>query len=143
VEAAFGTVLFVVMIVAVVVAVFTFAGTGKQYESIGKGGFSLDVPDRSRAPLRDTPAARAEREAEIRQMVEAKSDRRQARGEAPLDVDAEVASLLRPAEPVRDDALRDEVRQLVIAGNERRSRRGEAPLDVEQEVERQLRDLGA
>ena len=73
-------------------------------------------------------------------MLEAKSARREARGEAPLDVDAELAALTRSAGP--DDALREEVRQLVIARNERRRRQGREPLDVEAEVERQLRDLG-
>jgi hypothetical protein len=73
--------------------------------------------------------------------VEAKSARREARGEAALDIDAEIASLTRPAGA--DAALRDEVRQLVVARNERRERRGQAPLDVETEVDRQLRDLGA
>ena len=74
-------------------------------------------------------------------MIEAKSARRVARGQAPLDIEAEVAALTRPA-PSVDEGLRDEVRQLVIARNERRARRGEEPLDVEAEVERQLRDLG-
>ena len=73
--------------------------------------------------------------------MEAKSARRVARGEAPLDVDAEIAAL-KPAAPAADEGLRDEVRQLVVARNERRMRRGQEPLDVEQEVERQLRDLG-
>ena len=75
-------------------------------------------------------------------MIQARSDRGEARGEAPLDVDAEVAALLRP-QATEDAQLRDEVRQLVIARNERRMRRGEEPLDVETEVDRQLRDLGA
>jgi hypothetical protein len=73
-------------------------------------------------------------------MLEAKSSRRQARGEEPLDVDAELASLTQ-GPGYRDASLRDEVRQLVIARNERRSRRGQEPLDVEAEVERQLRSL--
>ena len=75
-------------------------------------------------------------------MIQARSDRGEARGEAPLDVDAEVAALLRP-QPSDDPELREEVRQLVIARNERRQRRGEEPLDVEAEVDRQMRDLGA
>jgi hypothetical protein len=75
-------------------------------------------------------------------LASSSSDRREARGEAPLDVDAEVRALLRP--PGADDPeLREEVRQLVIARNERRGRRGEEPLDVEAEVDRQMRDLGA
>jgi hypothetical protein len=76
-------------------------------------------------------------------MVEAKSHRRVARGQAPLDVEAEIAELTKPAETVHDAALRDEVRQLVIARNERRARQGKQPLDVETEIDRQLRDLGA
>ena len=67
---------------------------------------------------------------------------KESRGEAPLDVDAEVAALLKPRRG-EDAELREEVRQLVIARNERRVRRGEEPLDVETEVDRQLRDLGA
>jgi hypothetical protein len=66
-----------------------------------------------------------------------------ARGESPLDIDAEYAALTATAPAGRDEALREEVRQLVVAKNERRARRGEAPLDIEAEVDRQLRDLGA
>jgi hypothetical protein len=144
VEAAFPIVLIVVVAVAIVVAFASFVGSGKLYESIGRGAFSLDEPDRPAGPHPGSAAARAESEAEIRQMLEAKSARREARGEGPLDVDAELAALTRPASPAgADDELRDEVRQLVIARNERRAARGEEPLDVEAEVDRQLRDLGA
>ena len=75
-------------------------------------------------------------------MLEAKSALRVARGETPLDIDAEYAALSSAATG-RDEALREEVRQLVIARNERRARKGEPPLDVEEEIDRQLRDLGA
>ncbi len=77
-------------------------------------------------------------------MLEAKAYRQSARGEAPLDVDQELAKLLaeQPAAPSSGDpALREEVRQLVVARNERRARQGKEPLDVEAEVERQLREL--
>jgi hypothetical protein len=74
-------------------------------------------------------------------MLEAKSARREARGDTPLDIDAELDALAAPV-PVADAGLRDEVRQLVLARNARRVRRGEEPLDVEPEVERQLRALG-
>ena len=75
--------------------------------------------------------------------MEAKSARRVARGQSPLDIDAEIAALTQPARSTTADAgLRDEVRQLVIARNERRLRQGKEPLDVEAEVERQLLDLG-
>ena len=73
-------------------------------------------------------------------MLEAKSALRVARGESPLDIDAEYAALTAPAPAGRDEALRDEVRQLVIAKNERRG--GERPRSGG-EVDRQLRDLGA
>jgi len=74
-------------------------------------------------------------------MLEAKSQRRQARGEPELDVDAELAALTRSSAAI-DPGLRDEIRQLVIARNERRARQGKEPLDVEAEIERQLRALG-
>jgi hypothetical protein len=135
--------LFAVVAVGVVVAVATFVSWNGIYDRIGRGAFSLDQPDRPPAPAPGSAVARAEQEAEVRQMVKARSDRREARGMAPLDVDAEVDALLRPASPSVDPALREEVRTLVIARNERRARKGEAPLDVEAEVERQLRDLGA
>jgi hypothetical protein len=135
--------IFAVVCVGVIVAVATFVGSGGIYDRIGKGAFSLDAPDRAPGPAPGSAQARAESEAEVRQFVEAKSARREARGQAPLDVDREVEALLRPAAPAVDPALREEVRSLVIARNERRARRGEAPLDVEAEIDRQLRDLGA
>ena len=140
-EAAFPIVLIVVCVVALVAAFVTFVGAGKIYEGIGRGAFALDQSDRPKGPEPGSSAARAEADAEIRQMLEAKSARREARGEPPLDVDAELAALTAPAAASEDDALRDEVRQLVIARNDRRLARGQEPLDVEAEVERQLRDL--
>ena len=138
----FGTILIVVSLVAVIVAVVSYWGSGAIYRGLGRtGAFSMDEPDRRPAPAPESPAARAEAQEEIRQMLEAKSARREARGQAPLDIEAEMASLAAPATP-RDAALRDEVRQLVVARNERRLRQGKAPLDVEEEVERQLREFG-
>jgi hypothetical protein len=143
VEAAFGIVLIVAVALAAVVAlIIAIQGTGKLYDTIGKGAFALDQPDNVPGPEPGSAAARAEAQEEIRQLVEAKSARRVARGESPLDVEAEIAALTRPPETARDDALREEVRQLVVARNERRIRKGEEPLDVEEEVERQMRDLG-
>ncbi len=143
VEGAFATVLIVAVIFAAVVALFiAIQGTSSIYDSIGKGAFALDEPDNPPGPAPGSAAAQAEAQEEIRQLVEAKSARRVARGEAPLDVEAEIAALSGPPAPAGDDALREEVRQLVIARNERRVRKGEEPLDVEAEVERQMRDLG-
>jgi hypothetical protein len=140
VESGLAVVVIVVSILGIVGAVVAFVGSGKLYDQVGKGGLSIER-DPPAGPPPGSAAARAEAEAEIRQLVEAKSARREARGQPPLDVDAEVAALTQPQG--QDEALRDEVRQLVIARNERRVRRGEEPLDVEAEVDRQLRDLGA
>jgi hypothetical protein len=142
VEETFGTVVIILAVVAAVVAAAVYVGSGRLYEGIGKGAFSLDQPDRPKGPQPGTAAYDAEAEAETRQMLEAKSALRVARGESPLDIDAEYAALQGPAVSGHDEALREEVRQLVVARNERRARKGEPPLDVEEEVDRQLRDLG-
>jgi hypothetical protein len=131
----FGTIIIVVSVVAVVVAAVSYWGSGRVYGSIGASDLLMRRETSAAAP--DSAEAREE----IRQMLEAKSARRQARGEAPLDVEAELAALTRGA-PGEDRELREEVRQLVIARNERRMRKGEEPLDVDAEVERQLRALG-
>ena len=118
-----------------VIAAVSYWGSGGIYSGLGRGDLDME---------RDRPvaaASAAEAQEEIRQMLQAKSDRREARGEAPIDIDAEIASLT-SGSGLGDPALRDEVRQLVIARNERRVRQGKEPLDVEAEVERQLRGLG-
>lgn len=149
---------FTVVIVGAV-ALFALVGviswlTGASiYDQIGEGGLS----DGSRTdwgggaptapPPPDSPAARAEQELEIRQMLQARSDRRVRRGEQPLDIDAEVARLRGPSaqsgDSKDDPGLAEEVRQLAVARNERRARRGEPPLDVEAEVRRTLEELDA
>ncbi len=119
---------------------------GGGWERMGGGPFAI-LNERPRKPAageqRIDPAIQA---AEVRQMLEAKSERRRRRGEAPLDVEAETARLLAAAEQPRgqdaiDAELQAEVRQLVVARNERRMREGLEPLDVETETERQLADL--
>ena len=136
----FGTVLIAVVVVAIVIACLSYVGSGSIYRDLGRTGMSLDEPDMKPGPAVGSPAAHAEAQEEIRQMLEAKSARREARGERPLDVAAEMAALDNRASAA---SLRDEVRQLVVAGNERRERRGQEPLDVETEVERRLKELGA
>lgn len=130
-EAAFGVVLFVVVAVAVVAALWSLATSAGAYDDIGRGGLSLGEERRG--------SDAAEREAEIRQLLQARNARRTARGEAALDVDAELRALVAPE---HDPGLRDEVRALVAARNARRAARGQEPLDVEAETERRLRELG-
>jgi hypothetical protein len=132
----FGTVIIIVACVAVLVAAVSFWGSGRIYSGLGREG-GLDMTRETAV----TPATGAEAREEIRQMVEAKSRRREARGEPPLDIEAEVAALTSAAARA-EPGLREEVRQLVVARNERRLRQGKEPLDVEAEVERQLRALG-
>ena len=66
------------------------------YDRIGAGGISRESDYGGGAPAMasDSPAAQAEREREIRQMLSARSERLVRRGESPLDVDAELARLL-------------------------------------------------
>jgi hypothetical protein len=141
-----GIVLIIVVLVALPVGALVFAtGAGGALKEIGKGPLAMeqDFPQSSGAPVH---AVSAEvREEEIRQMIQARSDRGVAKGRKALDVDAEVEKLLtsEPSGPGLggDRALREEVRQLVVARNERRQRQGKKPLDVEKEIERQLREL--
>ena len=138
-EGAFGIVIFVVVALAVVLAVVTFAQRDDVYDQIGRGGIGDEREQGPRDPaVRPAALDTAERDAEIRQMLEARSARRVAKGGEALDVEAELAALTRPQV---DAGLRAEVREHVERRNARRLRRGEEPLDVEAEVERQLREI--
>jgi hypothetical protein len=141
-----GYALTLITLIALPIALIAFARTGPLWQSLGKGRFAIEqeLPPPSRLSQPDPPVDRKLQEAEARQMIEAKSYRRQRHGEAPLDIEAEVTRLLaapNAAGPQIDEKLRAEVRQLVIAHNERRMRRGEEPLEVEAEIERQLAGL--
>src|SRR5215210_376052 len=141
-----GSVFIIVVLVALPLGALVFAmGAGNALQKIGKGDFALeqDFPQSSSGPVH---AVSAEvREEEIRQMVQARSDRGVAKGREALDVDAEVDKLLASESGTSslggDRALREEIRQLVVARNERRQRQGKEPLDVEEEIERQLHEL--
>ena len=141
-QEAFGIVIFVVVILGGIGAVFALTTSGAAYKQIGKGGLSINAEEQAYGQRQEAVMnvrAAAEQEAEIRQMLEARNKRRVARGEAPVDIEEEYARLTAPAP---DPALEQEVRDLVIARNKRRRARGKEPLDVEAEVARQLRELG-
>jgi hypothetical protein len=126
---------------------------GSLYDHIGQeGDYSAAVPRPEPRP--GSPAAVAERDLEVRQMLQARNERRARSGQAPLNLDAELARLLHaPAgEPAGEDVaeaqaarhdpeLVEELRQLAQARNQRRIRRGEPPLDVPAEVQRALSEL--
>jgi hypothetical protein len=141
-----GDILLIIVFAAIPVAALTFIlGAGSALRQIGKGQFAIEQELPQKGAGGPVPVSAEVREAEVRQMVQAKAYRQEARGETPLDVEAEVQRLLadRPATSSlgQDAELRDEVRQLVVARNERRMRKGQEPLDVESEVERQLHEL--
>ncbi len=131
------------VVLFVLVGVGSFLAGGSLYDKIGEGGLTMGP---SGSPSPGNPAlAKAERELEIRQMLQARSERQVRNGGPALDIDAELALLDSAAEGAtygkHDAALTEEVRQLVIARNERRMRSGEEPMDVESEVKRTLQEL--
>jgi hypothetical protein len=135
VHSTFNIVIWAVCVLAVLIALGMLIATRKTWEDFGKGQFQMD---------RDSPdisgAAVAERDTEIRQLLQARNERRARRGEAPIDVEDELARLTTP-QPAVDPALREEIRQLVVARNHRRVRAGKPPLDVEAEIEREIAGL--
>ena len=140
---ALGIVIFVVVGVGAVIAVVSLFGRSRLYDDIGRGGLSIGEDRDMRPRGAQAPAAgcsSAERDAEIRQMLEARNARRAAQGRETVDVEAELAELTRPA-AASDPEILEEVRALVRARNSRRIARGLQPLDEDAEVARQLRDL--
>jgi hypothetical protein len=141
---AFGIVIFAVVGISAVIAIISLFGRGRMYDDIGRGGLSIGE-DRDTRPggvagAESAPASAAEREEDIRQMLEARNARRAAQGRPTVDVEEELSQLTRPA-AASDPEILEEVRTLVEARNARRIARGLEPLDVEAEIERQLRDL--
>jgi hypothetical protein len=141
-QEAFGTVIFVVVGIGAVLAIVSLFGRGRLYDDIGRGGLSIgeDRDMRPRGSSQAAPVSAAERDDDIRQMLEARNARRAAQGRETVDVEAELAELTRPA-AATDPEILEEVRTLVEARNARRIARGKEPLDVETEIARQLRDL--
>ncbi len=74
-----------VSLLALAGAILALAATGSAYDRIGRGGLSIDE---------DSPSPDDDVE-ELRQLLAARSARRVARGEPPLDVEAEVSKRLR------------------------------------------------
>jgi hypothetical protein len=134
-QGAFVTVIIVVMAVSVIGAIVALVLTGRTWKEVGKNSLVLDR-DAPRGPAGAMPAH--ERDAEIREMLQARNARRIRRGEAPIDVESELARL---TAPLVDPELRQEIRDLVIARNNRRVRAGKPALDVDAEIEREIARL--
>jgi hypothetical protein len=145
VQSLFPIIVFGAVAFSIVMSVVFLVSRGGMYDHIGQGGLSRDSDHLAAAPppAPDSPAGRAEREQEIRQMLSARSDRLVSRGQPALDIEAEVARLMAPAPQPEGHAagLVEEVRQLVVARNERRQRQGLEPLEVEAEVARTLEEF--
>ncbi len=132
-HSAFETLIWVVCGLGLIVALVALVLSGKTWDEFGKSRLSLDSD-----PAQASPAAALERDAEIRQLLDARNARRIRRGEAPLDVEQEFKRL---TAPLADASLQQEIRQLVIARNYRRVRAGKPPLDVEAEIRREIESL--
>jgi hypothetical protein len=141
VHSAFNVVVWVVCVLAVLIAIGALIASRNTWEDFGKGRLAMDG-DSGQGSRSDSgaPTVVAERDTEIRQMLEARNERRARRGEPLIDVEQELARLTTPT-PTVDPALRDEIRQLVVARNHRRVRAGKPPLDVEAEIEREITGL--
>jgi hypothetical protein len=84
---AFLVVVIGVSLLACVIAAIALATSRGSYDQIGRGGISVEE-----SPRRETYADVV---AEVRELVELSNAHRVARGEPPLDVDAEVSRRLR------------------------------------------------
>jgi len=149
-------VLFVGMVMAGVIGAMSLAARKDVYDEIERGRLSVDRDRASEADTEtevteqaadaDPRSERAERELEIRQMLEARNARRIRNGDAPLDIDAELARLTPVAgtasavtEEGPESAEQElEIRQMLEARNARRIRNGGAPLDIDAELARLL-----
>ena len=152
-QSAFPIVVFGAVGVSVVMSIVFLVSKGSAYDEIGRDGLPGGPPKGSPSfgqgmEIEETlgmspELEQAEREQEIRQMLQARSERLVRRGEPALDIDAEVAKLTAaaPASARQDRGIAEEVLQLVVARNERRERQGLAPLDIEAEVQRTLAEL--
>jgi hypothetical protein len=136
-QSAFGTVLWIVCALGIVVAFFALVATSKTWDEYGKNHLVMDH-ELGHAPASGSAAELLERDTEIRQLLEASNARRLRRGETPIDVELELGRLTAPA---IDAGLRAEIRDHVIARNHRRARTGKPPLDVEAEIEREIAGL--
>jgi hypothetical protein len=143
-HAAFGTVLVVVCVVSLAIAVVALMWNRKTWEEYGKRGLTFDSERPGSAePPPGSAADAAQRESEIRELLEARNARRARRGEARVDIEKEISELrgATAAGASRadiDPELRAEIRQLALARNERLVRAGKPPLDIEREVQRQI-----
>ena len=134
-QAAFGTVVVVVCAVGAIGAIVALLLSGRTWDDYRASHLQFE----REAPRPGVTSAALERDAEIRELIEARNALRRRRGEPEIDLQSELARLAQP--PEIDDELRGEIRDLVIARNHRRVRQGKLPLDVEAEIAREIAGL--
>jgi hypothetical protein len=96
VHAAFGIVVWVVCGLGLLAAFAALVLSGKTWEEYGKDRLLMERESPT-DPKPGSAAALLERDAEIRQLLEARNARRQRRGEPPIDIEAELRRLTAPA----------------------------------------------
>jgi len=91
-----GAILLAISGIAAPIAGYLFHRSAAAWRTFGQGPFSIvtDEAEGFSGPGSPPPIDPAIQAAEVRQMLEAKSERRRRRGEAPLDVEAETQRLL-------------------------------------------------
>ncbi|HEY5317438.1 MAG TPA: hypothetical protein VIJ20_05625 [Solirubrobacteraceae bacterium] len=135
----FAPVLWIVVGLSCVAALVALLRSGKHWEEYGRDRLAMDRDSVSVSrAMAGSPAEIRERDEEIREFLEARNERRRRRGEATVDVEAELRRLTAPQ---IDAGIHGEIRDLVIARNHRRARAGKPPLDVEAEIEREIAAL--
>jgi hypothetical protein len=134
VQSAFGIVIFSVVGISGLIAIGTFLfGGAPPHSTIGGNAFSATEAG---------PETPEMREDDVRQMLEARNQRRIARGESPGDVDAELRDLLAPQrDEAMDGEVLAEVQAIVGARHARRRRRGQPEGDFDAEVDELLRSI--
>jgi hypothetical protein len=138
-QGSFWIVLCIVVGLSAIAAIVALLSSGRQWEEFGRDRLVMERETLSpHGPVLGSPAAMRERDDEIREFLEARNERRRRRGEAPIDVEAELQRLTAPH---IDEGLAAEIRDLVIARNHRRARAGKPHLDVEAEVAREIEEL--
>lgn len=145
----------VVAAIAFLIAMVTIGllARSSPYDRIGSGRSAPLAADTADPPA-GSEAAQRLREVEMRQMLQARNDRRARAGQAPVDVEQELQRLVGGTVQAggedraedhaaigHDPELVQEMRQLATARSRRRVQRGEPPLDIEQEVRRALAEL--
>jgi hypothetical protein len=92
-----GTVLIAIPLIVLPIAAISFARSAPAWNRLGKGPLAIEqeLPPPRPVGAPPPPVDRAVQATEVRQMLEAKSYRRRRQGNPPIDVEAEMARILR------------------------------------------------